>query len=771
MKKALLIDAVGMLDTDLLEEYVRKDQNLRSQCIARTKKRKRYFVTLLAAAVAMMLCVALLVTSLPLVYVFNREKINSAVSRGMEQILFPLDTQDQVGGEIKQEDLLINWTEWEITKVLFQVLGAGTEDSVIEQMQAMQGGFMSTLGDWLMRMYEYYLKYKDQVELPPDEPETETETETESETEPEIDPGYEVDGSKGLKYRALQDGESYAVIGIGTCTDKIIIIPKTYEGKPVTEIGEEAFQGADIEEVHIPEGISVIGREAFRDCAKLDRIMLPEGLLSIGQQAFMNCFMLESIQIPNSVTSLDHELFMGCIFLKEVTFSPNLQSIGVRTFKNCRELTAFTIPESCTDLGGEIFVASGVVQVEILAPITVLPAAMFEACNVLYSVSLPDTLEHIKESAFDGCLALRNIDLPDSVHTIENDAFRNCKSLVSADLPSGLVMLGERAFSKCSSLKLVCIPKGVATIEKYTFDECSYLEEVVFEDGDPETVEYRTIREHAFSGCMKLQVLVLPNDLKIMEVNAFKECSSLVELTIPGSLESIPTSAFIDCTSLKTLVLEEGVQIIGGSAFYGCTSLEQLEMSSTVKSIGKSAFFLCQSLKSVTIGKNIISIGNDAFNSCVSLTDVHFAENSKLETVGNNAFEYCNSLTYIAFPESVRTIGTRLFQNCDNIREVVFPERIEEIPEYTFAYSGVVNYVVPAGIEKIETYAFYEAKQLESVTLPVSVKSIGKSAFRGCDSLTHIYYEGTLAEWREVSFAGMNNINITVVCSDGETIA
>ncbi|MBO5842076.1 MAG: leucine-rich repeat domain-containing protein, partial [Clostridia bacterium] len=117
------------------------------------------------------------------------------------------------------------------------------------------------------------------------------------------------------------------------------------------------------------------------------------------------------------------------------------------------------------------------------------------------------------------------------------------------------------------------------------------------------------------------------------------------------------------------------------------------------------------------------------------------------------------------------TIGKRLFQYCDNIQEVVFPERIVNIPESTFSYSGVVDYVVPAGIEKIETFAFYDAKQLESITIPVSVKTIGKSAFKGCDSMTHIYYEGTLEEWRQINFVGFNYINITVVCTDGETIA
>ena len=50
-------------------------------------------------------------------------------------------------------------------------------------------------------------------------------------------------GSKGLAYTLSADGLSYSVTGIGTCTDKDIVIPVAYEGLPVTKIGKSAFQG------------------------------------------------------------------------------------------------------------------------------------------------------------------------------------------------------------------------------------------------------------------------------------------------------------------------------------------------------------------------------------------------------------------------------------------------------------------------------------------------------------------------------------------------
>lgn len=46
--------------------------------------------------------------------------------------------------------------------------------------------------------------------------------------------------SVGLEFKLNDDGESYSVTGIGTCTDTDIVIPKTYKGKTVTGIGDRA---------------------------------------------------------------------------------------------------------------------------------------------------------------------------------------------------------------------------------------------------------------------------------------------------------------------------------------------------------------------------------------------------------------------------------------------------------------------------------------------------------------------------------------------------
>lgn len=50
--------------------------------------------------------------------------------------------------------------------------------------------------------------------------------------------------SKGLEYTLLDDN-TYEAAGIGTCMDTNIGIPRSYKGKAVTSIGENAFRYCD----------------------------------------------------------------------------------------------------------------------------------------------------------------------------------------------------------------------------------------------------------------------------------------------------------------------------------------------------------------------------------------------------------------------------------------------------------------------------------------------------------------------------------------------
>ena len=69
----------------------------------------------------------------------------------------------------------------------------------------------------------------------------------------------------------------------------------------------------------------------------------------------MNCFGLTSITIPNSVTSIGDEAFRDCYGLTSVTISNSVTSIGFGAFMNCSRLNSITIPNSVTIIGEKAF--------------------------------------------------------------------------------------------------------------------------------------------------------------------------------------------------------------------------------------------------------------------------------------------------------------------------------------------------------------------------------------------------------------------------------
>lgn len=62
----------------------------------------------------------------------------------------------------------------------------------------------------------------------------------------------------------------------------------------------------------IPQGIRVIGAEAFYGCSALRSVTIPDSVISIGDYAFSFCNSLWTVPIPTSVSSIGERAFSGC---------------------------------------------------------------------------------------------------------------------------------------------------------------------------------------------------------------------------------------------------------------------------------------------------------------------------------------------------------------------------------------------------------------------------------------------------------------------------
>ena len=523
MKKAMFIDAIGMLDQDIIDAYILKDTKLRSP---KTAKKRRTFVTLLAATISVLLVFTLLITSLPLAYATNTEQINQTLIEAFDSVLFPLDSEDSEN--INRDALLLNWTEWEITEQFFAALGAGTESSKIDQMlqdaelsDSLIGNVKGGLAELLKYLYEYYMRHHKEQE------ENLEEGEIDSSLEQTLDQDNNSEVNQGLVYKKDPYKDAYYVAGIGDCTDTIIEIPETYEGLPVIGIDAKAFKGCNnIEQVVLHDGIFNINESAFESCTSLKTILLPDSLMTIGPCAFMNCTALKEI----------------------------------------------VIPESCVNLGESIFYNSGLQYADVRISSNKLPVRTFADCVALKTVKLSGSITDIRGEAFTGCTGLVSIDLPEGLQRIGKGAFSHCTSLVSVTLPDSLILQGleESAFLNCRSLVSINIPGSVSHIKPYTFNSCSSLQTVTIGNG------ITTIQQSAFAGCGSLKAVELPDSVISLGNSAFLNCTALEEISLSADLVIIEDWCFDNCSSLYSLNIGKGNTELGKNSFNNCDSLKYI---------------------------------------------------------------------------------------------------------------------------------------------------------------------------------------------------
>ena len=166
--------------------------------------------------------------------------------------------------------------------------------------------------------------------------------------------------TSGLSYSVNTDRLEATVTGIGSATDKHIVIPQdiTYKEKNyrVVSIGHSAFGFKDnIQSVIIPNSVTTISKDAFPYCGDLEHIEMGNSITHIGSCAFCGCEKLQSLDLPDSVTTIGEAAFSRCSKLTSVAIPKGVTKIERHTFSECHNLTSVIIPDSVTSIAREAF--------------------------------------------------------------------------------------------------------------------------------------------------------------------------------------------------------------------------------------------------------------------------------------------------------------------------------------------------------------------------------------------------------------------------------
>ncbi|AKB27733.1 Chitin binding protein [Methanosarcina siciliae T4/M] len=325
----------------------------------------------------------------------------------------------------------------------------------------------------------------------------------------------------------------------------------------VTEIGTSAFQGCiSITSVNIGNNVTSIGNYAFCDCIALTSVTIGNNVISIGSYSFKGCAALTSVTIPDSVTEIGTSAFQGCISITSVNIGSGVTSIGNSAFRQCSALTTVTIPDSVTTILGYAF----------------------QDCFRLTTVTIGSGVTSIDNSAFSGCSALTaiNVDTDNSVYASIDGVLYNkdittliqCPSgkTGSVTIPDSVTTIGDSAFYGCTALTSVTIPGSVTTIGNSVFRGCTALTSVTIPDS------ITSITSYAFYGCTNLTSVTIPNSVTTIGDYAFRDCTALTSATIGNGVTSLGRYVFRECTALTSVVFMGNAPTVYSNWVYGCTN-------------------------------------------------------------------------------------------------------------------------------------------------------------------------------------------------------
>lgn len=573
--------------------------------------------------------------------------------------------------------------------------------------------------------------------------------------------------SAGLKLMYIDDEYGYAVLGIGSCTDAVVVIPSTYNELPVTTILGGAFSDCSgITEIYIPRTVisldsisfssenlskivveednrfykSIDGNLYSEDGATLIRyaagkaetsFVIPEGVVTIGAYAFGEVSRLTDIKIPDSVTAIDNNAFFSCTELGSIIIPDNVVSVGTRAFSDCSALSEVILGKSVVAVGSHAFCD----------------------CMKLRSIVIPENMTAIGDSAFSRCIKLVEVINKSSLDIRRGETSFGSVAYYAIEVHNGdskIVRMGDYLFYLSNPSYLIGYEGSDTALDlPESFNENRY-----------------TIYDYAFCDLDSLKSVNISNGVERIGNLAFAECDGLTGMDIPNSVARIGESAFSGCDNLASITIPDNFTRIGKAAFSGCRGLKSITIPEKVTEIGESAFSWCTALTDINIPNGVTSIGECAFRECSSLVDIIIPDS--VTEIGESAFLSCIALESIVIPDSVEEISRFAFEGCFSLTDVVIPESVTKIGEGAFSRCSLKNITIPESVTEICRAAFSGCGNLTSLTVPDKVTVIGDSAFEGCDNLADITIGSGLTVINESVFQDCYKL-MSIVIPEGIT--
>ncbi len=447
--------------------------------------------------------------------------------------------------------------------------------------------------------------------------------------------GYVCDFTRGLEYEKIEGKEEYRVTGDGGFVGGELIVPATYKGLPVTEVGEFAFSDLNAQKIVLPESVLRIDDYAFSYCAA-EEIVLPQTMQFLGDAAFYFCSNLQKINLPEGIERVGDSAFYFCSSLREIVIPDSVGEIGWQGVDCCACLTRIKNGKNTESISGNFLQCNRLFEVYNRS---VLPVAAdgtnkygglaknakniytigsgsskmgttkngvryFADADKVYlldyygtetEIALPETIGGKPcvpaIYAFNDAENIRKLTVPGSIKNIPYNCFSGMPDLTEVILEEGVESIDSGCFLSAGLTKAE-LPASLISLAGRSFG--GNVTQISVAAGNPvyESVGNCVIETASKTLVWGCAASVIPDDGSVTSIGsyAFSGLSQLKEIVIPASVKEIGGSAFYS-SGLEKVVLSEGLETIGMFAFSYCEHLSEINIPSSVKTIYTSAFY------------------------------------------------------------------------------------------------------------------------------------------------------------------------------------
>ena len=416
-----------------------------------------------------------------------------------------------------------------------------------------------------------------------------------------------------------------ATISGSSRTSGSIDIPSKLGGYNVREIGIAAFRKCSLTSVTIPDTVTHINTNAFRECYILSSVTIGNGVKTIDNAAFKDCSKLTNVTLPDNLTLIHNYAFAGCTSLTEMTVPDKVTYLRPHAFEDCTGLKSVKIGKAVSKISDNCFARCSSLTSVIFtgdAP-TYFGTGVFtgvaSGCCVYinrnssgWDVVIPGSWHDVlicymnckvRFDANGGACAIASLDV-EGGKTIGTLPVPTRQSGNSADFLGWFTWAGVRVTESTIVTADMTLYAHWDEIWLYGDDEegvvaITGVKDGVVPTGDltiPAKIDGRTvtaIAEHAFDGCVGLtSVTILGNNTRI-DNGAFYGCTGLTNVTI-GSVADTSTST-TSSSQWGHYIIAAYPSGIGDYAFCGCSELVEVSIDMP-ELIGDFAFQDCQML-------------------------------------------------------------------------------------------------------------------------------------------------------------------------------